>query len=1111
MTNPRRNAEKALSVLKDFQLRTVDYVFKRMWKDAPPAHRFLVADEVGLGKTLVARGIVAKTLEHLWDRVARIDIVYICSNASIARQNVRRLNVGGLPDAVRPTRLTLLPKHVRHLDGNKVNFISLTPGTSLNTTKSNRGGIIDERLVLWQMLKQLSHPRDKAPLTLTRPTQVAPPPMANARPGQPLSNVVRLLDRDGLYSLLQCRVSDRNYRWHMQCNLPPVDTALSHAFLKALTDDSKLYDELVDLCKRFADWGYAHGQYSMVGKLRRTLASVCIKALEPDLVILDEFQRFRDLLDSDSPAACLTRQILDFRYKKDAPEAGLRARVLLLSATPYKMLTLYHEGEDHFSDFLRTCSFLCDDDAGVNLGLRAAIRRYRLGLLEGRGRVQDLNKARRDLKARLLQFMVRTERVRVSAEQDAMLEQRESKPPLTTEDLRQAQVVDRVAATVKARDPIEYWKSAPYLLNVMRRYQLKDRFMEFCEDPPVDLATAVRDSEPWLLKQEAVEQYERIAPANPRLRQLLGDTLEQDQWKWLWMPPSLPYLEPGPPYAGDVEGSTKSLVFSSWVVVPDAIAAFCSYEADRRMLAKELKLPKYSEKLPKYSNLHRSRARLLDFRLQDDRPSAMNNMLLLYPSPTLAELGDPLRLALERGGRPVPVNEALERVKERIRQRLSESSTRSVLSIPESDSRTTDQKWYWASTALLDGARYPDAISWVEHRLPPSPDDSDHRGFAKHVAEFHRAMTNRPDLGNPPEDLVEILAIVALAGPGVCAHRALRRITNLNPTHPKLLSGAARVAQGLRSTFNMPESTSLIRALSSQPRTRYWELVLRHALAGNLQSVLDEYAHTLEESLGLTGHPTEDVAEGISSEMLEALSIRTSPVRIDNIHCTGPGAPIEVDPFNIRTRFALRFGDLRNERRESIQRADTVRKAFNSPFRPFILATTSIGQEGLDFHTYCHAVYHWNLPHNPVDLEQREGRVHRYKGHAVRKNVAECYGLGQIQTDSGGVLDPWKFLFQRAKDDRDTKSNDLIPYWITEKGSARVQRRVPLLPFSREVDQLRRLVGSLAVYRLAFGQPRQQDLVEYLRRRRAEDTNGLDLEQFRISLEPPDIVHQVAR
>ena len=503
MSDQRPNADAALSVLKDFQRRTVDYVFKRLWEDDPPAFRFLVADEVGLGKTLVARGIVARTLEHLWDRVERLDIVYICSNASIARQNVSRLNVRGLPHAVLPTRLTLLPAHVRDLDKNKTNFISLTPGTSLNTTRSNRGGIIKERLVLWQMLKRLCHPRGKAALTWTRPAKAVAPSMSTVRPIQPMPMMVPSLNRDGLYRLLQCSVSDRRYREHMRWNLPTVDTALTDAFLKRLLDNRNLYDKLVSLCEDFAR-GWARGQYWMVGQLRSMLATVCVKALQPDLIILDEFQRFRDLLDSSSPAARLTRQILDFQYGLDSPEAGLRARVLLLSATPYKMLTLYgDDGEDHHSDFLRTCAFLCEDDEEVMRGLRAAIRRYRLGLLDGQGHVQDLDEARRDLEARLLRLMVRTERVRATAEGDAMLAGCKSTPSLEPEDLMQARVIDRVAASVKAHDPIEYWKSAPYLLNVMRGYRLKDRFMALRHAPPADLVAAVRDSEAWLLKQEA--------------------------------------------------------------------------------------------------------------------------------------------------------------------------------------------------------------------------------------------------------------------------------------------------------------------------------------------------------------------------------------------------------------------------------------------------------------------------------------------------------------------------------------------------------------------------------------------------------------------------------
>ena len=89
------DADRTLASLKDFQRATVDYVFHRLWLAEDQVKRFLVADEVGLGKTMVAKGVIAKTVEHLWDTDKRIDIVYICSNSQIARQNLSRLNVVG--------------------------------------------------------------------------------------------------------------------------------------------------------------------------------------------------------------------------------------------------------------------------------------------------------------------------------------------------------------------------------------------------------------------------------------------------------------------------------------------------------------------------------------------------------------------------------------------------------------------------------------------------------------------------------------------------------------------------------------------------------------------------------------------------------------------------------------------------------------------------------------------------------------------------------------------------------------------------------------------------------------------------------------------------------
>ena len=72
MTRP--DVAAALAPLKGFQRSTVDYAFERLYLANDSSRRFLVADEVGLGKTLVARGVIAKAIDHLWDRVQRIDI-----------------------------------------------------------------------------------------------------------------------------------------------------------------------------------------------------------------------------------------------------------------------------------------------------------------------------------------------------------------------------------------------------------------------------------------------------------------------------------------------------------------------------------------------------------------------------------------------------------------------------------------------------------------------------------------------------------------------------------------------------------------------------------------------------------------------------------------------------------------------------------------------------------------------------------------------------------------------------------------------------------------------------------------------------------------------------
>ena len=91
-----------------------------------------------------------------------------------------------------------------------------------------------------------------------------------------------------------------------------------------------------------------------------------------------------------------------------------------------------------------------------------------------------------------------------------------------------------------------------------------------------------------------------------------------------------------------------------------------------------------------------------------------------------------------------------------------------------------------------------------------------------------------------------------------------------------------------------------------------------------------------------------------------------------------------------------------------------------------------------------------------------------------------------------------------------TTAGEMVPYWVFPPRAARIERPVPVMPFSREAAALPRLRKALAAYRLAFGQPRQEELVEFL----GADRSDADLlrlaARLRIDLSPPDSTPAVA-
>ncbi len=1048
MTDTLFRADAALTPLKAFQRKTVDYVFRRLYEDEDSVRQFLVADEVGLGKTMVARGVIARAIEHLWNRCERIDILYICSNQAIARQNINRLNVLGRPELELPTRMTLVPLRLRGdkgLQANKVNFVSLTPRTTFDLRSAT--GVQEERAFLLRLLE-------------------------NA-----------VCDPNGLSNLLQVSARDGWKLTVETTTLDGIDTALIRRFREDVQGNAELWAELEALCRRFHRH---HDSYpddmvatrnEVVGRLRTRLSHACVAALQPDLIILDEFQRFADILHGEHDAARLARELFDY-----CVPTGSVARTLLLSATPYRMLTLSGDAPEegnHHADFLATLGFLYGRERGKDIAriLEDEMRAYRTalhGLPEDRGSVVA---ARQRVEDRLRRVMSRTERVSSTAERDAMV--REVTVPVTVQpvDLRQATAVAAVARALEVPHVIEYWKSAPYLLNFMRHYALKRALHDTAESPSEALLQAMAQARPACLRRAALQRYEPLEPANGRMRALLEDVFRDGLDEWLWIPPSLPYY-------GDAPSArpTKALVFSSWSMVPEAIAALLSYEAERRM----------GVGLGGKQYFAKKKSPPLRFRAERGRQRDLRTMLLMYPSPCLAALADPLDVVAAHSA-PLGLAEMRAALADRLRGTVTALERRA-------GSDDEDSAWIWAAPAVLDADAGSRATDWLRSdggRVALAEDD----GFTDHVREL-ADWAGRRDFGPLPHGILGLMVDVALGSPAVCALRALHRVApELAWDDPQLLTAAARVAWGFRTLFNQHDAVALLRQ-DKDDGAGYWRRVLAYASEHNLQAVLDEYVHYLLESEGLAGYPPAERVLGLSKAMRAALSLRPSQIEVDNPRVKD--GRIVCDTFQMRGRFAMRLAEYKDE--EGATRVEGVRDAFNSPFRPFVLATTSVGQEGLDFHPYCYRVYHWNLPHNPVDLEQREGRVHRFKGHAIRLNLAHGHGEA-VRGRGAAPFDPWAAMFAAAREAASVAS-DLVPYWLCE-GPVKVERRLLILPFSREIRRLDWLKRSLTVYRLAFGQPRQDDLLDYLQTMLGRELAVTELDGFQIRLEPACVTEAV--
>ena len=145
---------------KDFQRITAERIL-HIYKQGH--RRVLLADEVGLGKTFVAQQVVSLVRE--WHREQNDDlfkVVYICSNANIADQNIEKLGVAKCM-SISESRLSMQHLHIalsekdnrtKGADGDiPESIIPLTPSTSFRFFSSQ--GTVQERALIYNILKHM--------------------------------------------------------------------------------------------------------------------------------------------------------------------------------------------------------------------------------------------------------------------------------------------------------------------------------------------------------------------------------------------------------------------------------------------------------------------------------------------------------------------------------------------------------------------------------------------------------------------------------------------------------------------------------------------------------------------------------------------------------------------------------------------------------------------------------------------------------------------------------------------------------------------------------------------------------------------------------------------
>ncbi len=954
--------------------------------------RFLVADEVGLGKTVVARDVIASLAAHR----RSYTVFYITSGHKVSDQNKADLLAFlDAEDAKRALstadRVGLIPL-VGKLKS-RIRLYALTPTTSFPAAARLYGGKAIERAFIALLLDEVyAGLTARFPRGFLRHT-AKPPGWKIAR-----DDAAR-------------RMKDVPRRF--------VD-----AYGKALRTEfgQPGRDRILEAAGK-------EPRGSTLGRLRRALGEAALIATPPDLIILDEFQCYRELLNPAADNRLAARLLTGGGGKAPA--------VLLLSATPYRFYAErwagLESGVAHHHELYNVIAFLggpqASREAEALFGRFGTLLRA-IGRLEaGEQRdalVAEAQGVKRELEALLAPILSRTERHGPGhAAPDP------SAPPARPVARLEAHDLDVYRHFVEgvpdklASSAIAYWLSVPLPAQALGpRYQIWKgaRFR-----PPRGIAH---------LRAGTCFDAPRPGWGNPKLRALQGFA-PADALALPWVPPSLPWWPPAGPWA-KMDGAPKMLVFSRFRATPQSVAALLSLEVERKLAGAE-RSPYQAAWAKKKLN---------------PKPNQGPTLALFHPSPFLIRAADPL------AARP---GSTAGQVRARIRRQIVSALPSGIASRAPNARANKRHRPGWEVLAAIERRSGDFDACHRSWRRLARKDRVLEQLLSQRTAARPLDWISAPEL----EDLVDM----AMGGPGVVVGRALLRHHGAaldhhgDPRKDHCLALVDFCWRRLRAYFDTPVFWKRL------PGEHAADTLQRAAVDGCLEATLDEHFWLRR---------TKIAPEELIGDLGKAFAANVGTFAFHT------GRPDERGKIRIRCHAAVPFGGTESSAARKAAapgalpppRSEEIRAAFNTPFWPHVLATTSVGQEGLDFHSWCDRVGHWDLCGSPVDLEQREGRIQRFAGLMIRRRLADALGQEALaQAHAARWTSPWAVIAEKAEAKLGDETG-LNPWWRLP--GAEIKRHVFVLPHSRDIDRFERLRAQRLLYRLALGQPDQEDLVNLL-------------------------------